>query len=135
MDQRYTLVRDDLRFHQEKAFLEHLWESFEPFADPDFKSELAKQFHPRFWEMYLACTLIELGFNLIPRQCSYGPDIHIELDGINIWIEATAPDAGSGIDAVPGHPKNSNGIKVPEEQIILRLTNSIDKKTKNIENI
>ena len=130
MDERYSLVRDDLRFHQEKAFLEHLWKSFEPFADPDFKSELAKQFHPRFWEMYLACTLIESGFDLIPRKCAYGPDIHFIYHKKNFWIEATAPDAGSGVDAVPGNSRNSNGFRVPEEQIILRLTNSINKKNR-----
>ena len=128
-DQRYILARDDPRFHKEKEFLERLWSVFEPFADPDFKSELAKQFQPRFWEMYLACTFIEAGFNLIPRKCSYGPDIHFKYNRKNFWVEATAPDAGSGIDAVPGYPEGCNVIRVPEEQILLRLTNSIHEKS------
>jgi hypothetical protein len=131
-DQKYLLVRDDPRFHEQRVFLQNLWNVFSPFADPDFKSELAKQFHPRFWEMYLTCTLIDMGFNLIPRKSSYGPDIQIDLNGKSLWIEATAPNAGSGDDAVPGYSENEV-IQVPEEQIILRLTNSFYKKCKMYE--
>lgn len=130
-DQKYLLVRDDPRFHEQRLFLENLWRVFSPFADPNFKSELAIQFHPRFWEMYLTCTLIEMGFDLVPRKSSYGPDIHINLNGKNLWIEATAPDAGIGDDAVPGYSGLDDSIqfiRVPEEQMILRLTNSFYKK-------
>jgi hypothetical protein len=130
-DQKYLLVRDDPRFHEQRLFLESLWSNFSPFADPDFKSQLAIQFHPRFWEMYLACTLNELGFNLIPRKSAYGPDIQIKLNDRSLWIEATAPDAGIGADAVPGYSNLEDSIefiRVPEEQIILRLTNSFYKK-------
>jgi hypothetical protein len=131
IDPKYSLVRDDPRFQEQKLFLENLWSVFAPFADPNYKSELANKFHPRFWEMYLACTLIEMGFQLIPRTSSYGPDIQINLNGRNLWIEATAPDAGTGDDAVPGYPNSDDFIqwtRVPEEQIILRLTNSLYKK-------
>ena len=81
--------------------------------------------------MYLACTLIELGFNLIPRKSSYGPDIQIKLNNKSLWIEATAPDAGIGADSVPGYSNFEDSIefiRVPEEQMILRLTNSFYKK-------
>lgn len=130
-DQKYLLVRDDPRFQEQKVYLENLWKIFSPYADPKFQSELAIQFHPRFWEMYLACTFIEMGFELIPRLSSYGPDILINLNGRKIWIEATAPSAGSGKDAVPGYSNSDDSIeviRVPEEQIILRLTNSFHKK-------
>jgi hypothetical protein len=130
-DQKYLLVRDDPRFHEQKVFLEGLWRVFSPFADPNFKSELAFQFHPRFWEMYLACTLLEMGFDLVPRRSAYGPDIQINLNNKRVWIEATAPDAGIGDDAVPGYSNFENSIqfiRVPEEQMILRLTNSFHKK-------
>lgn len=81
--------------------------------------------------MYLACTLIELGFNLVPRKSAYGPDIQIKLNKRSLWIEATAPDAGIGADAVPGYSNFDDSIefiRVPEEQMILRLTNSFYKK-------
>ena len=135
-DKKYLLVRDDPRFHEQKLFLESLWRMISPFADPDFRSQLAIQFQPRFWEMYLACVLIEAGFELVPRVSSYGPDIQINLNNKRVWIEATAPDAGVGEDAVPGNSNFENSIqfiRVPEEQLILRLTNSFYKKCKRYE--
>ena len=130
-DEKYLHVRDDPRFHKQKIILESLWHMFCPFADPNFKSELAIQFHPRFWEMYLACTFIEIGFDLVPRKSAYGPDIQINLEDRSLWIEATAPGAGIGDDAVPGYSRLEDSIefiRVPEEQMILRLTNSFYKK-------
>lgn len=130
-EQKYLLVRDDPRFHEQRLFLESLWRVFSPFADPNFKSALALQFHPRFWEMYLACTLLETGFDLIPRKSASGPDIQIMLNHKRVWIEATAPNAGIGDDAVPGYSNFEDAIEVieePEEQMILRLTNSFYKK-------
>jgi hypothetical protein len=130
-DPKYLLVRDDPRFHEQRLFLESLWNNFSPFADLDFKSQLAIQFHPRFWEMYLACTLIEMGFDLVPRKSAYGPDIRIKLNNRSLWIEATAPDAGIGADAVPSYSNLEDSIefiRIPEEQMILRLTNSFYKK-------
>jgi hypothetical protein len=130
-DPKFLLVRDNLRFHEQKLFLESLWQAFSPFADPKFRNELALQFHPRFWEMYLACTLLELGFDLVPRKSAYGPDIQINLNDKRMWVEATAPDAGIGDDAVPGYSNFEDSIefiRVPEEQMILRLTNSFYKK-------
>jgi hypothetical protein len=127
-DGKYLAVRDDSRYFEQKSYLEELWQLFSPYADPHFKSELASQFQPRFWEMYLACGFIQLGFELIPRRSSYGPDIQIKLNNRNIWIEATAPDAGKGADALILHDSSEAFIQVPEEQIILRLANSISKK-------
>jgi hypothetical protein len=76
-DQKYLLVRDDPRFYEQRLFLESLWTKFSPFADPNFKSELAVCFQARFWEMYLACALLEMGLNLIPRKSVNGPDLLI----------------------------------------------------------
>lgn len=135
-DKRYLLVCNDSRFEEQRVFMESLWGQFQAFADPNFKLEIANQFHSRFWEMYLACTFLELGFELLPRKSSYGPDIQIALHDRKLWIEATAPDAGSGDDAVPGYSKSDNSIewiRIPEEQIILRLTNSFFKKRKSFE--
>lgn len=135
-DKKYLLVRSDSRFEEQRSFLESLWKKYRPFADPNFKSELASQFHPRFWEMYLSCAFLELGFDLLPRKSSYGPDIQIALNNKKVWVEATAPDEGNGDDAVPGYSNTSETIewtRVPEEKIILRLTNSFFKKRKSFE--
>jgi len=135
-DKKYLIVRDDPRFNEQRLFLESLWSVFSPFADPNFKSELAIQFHPRFWEMYLACALIEMGLDIVPRKSAYGPDIQINFKNRRLWIEATAPDAGIGDDAVPGYSGSGDTIewmRVPEEQMILRLTNSFYKKCRRYE--
>lgn len=134
-DRKYILVRDEPRFEEQKIFLEKLWGSYAPFADINFRDELSLQFHPRFWEMYLACAFIEMGFDLIPRNSSHGPDIQININNRTLWIEAIAPDAGTGADAVPGYPNDDvpQVIRIPEEQIILRLTNSFYKKCEKYE--
>ena len=126
-NRKYLAVRDDPRFHEQKSYLESLWSVFEPYADPDFRTELASQFHPRFWEMYLGCSLLEMGFVLIPKNNSFGPDFQTSINEQKVWIEAAAPDSGTGPDSVPSYNFDVV-LPVPEEKIILRLTNIIDKK-------
>jgi hypothetical protein len=36
---------------------------YEPFADKDFGIKIRENFHSRFWEMYLTCTLIGNSFD------------------------------------------------------------------------
>lgn len=125
-DMRYLTVRDDPRFKALRDYLERLWDRFCPYADPNFRTELATRFQPRFWELYLGCSLLEMGLSLTPRLSSEGPDLHFNLDGRDTWIEAIAPDAGTGNDEVPGY--SSGFFNVPEKKIILRLTHSILEK-------
>ena len=125
-DNKYSLARDEPRFVSEKQYAETLWERFSPYADPDFKSEIARQFRPRFWEMYLGCALLEMGIKLVEQGSSKGPDFHFRLNDKSFWIEATSPGAGDGPDKVPGY--SDQAMDVPEEKIILRLTSSICKK-------
>jgi hypothetical protein len=42
-----------------RAFVESLWDRFRGFADPHFLTEIRRDFHARFWEMYLTCALQE----------------------------------------------------------------------------
>ena len=86
--------------------------------------------------MYLACTLIEMGFDLVPRTSADRPDTQINFGSRSIWIEATASSAGIGDDAVPGYSEREDSIewiRIPEEQMILRLTNSFYKKCQSYE--
>ena len=112
-----------------KEWLEELWEQYEPYADKDFSEKLKKEFHQRTWEMYLACTLLNRGFLLKEIKTKKGgePDICLELNGKNIWLEAIAPRVGEGNDRIP---EIQYGVvqDVPEEQMLLRLRNALEVK-------
>ena len=128
-DSKYLEVRDNSEFRNEKDYLEHLWITYESYADPDFKVRLAQEFHPRFWEMYLGCTLLHWGLALCPKTNSKGPDIQVKAaDGSTTWLEAVAPGPGEGPDAVPDHHPPGERPRVPEEKILLRFTNAILSK-------
>ena len=74
------------------------------------------------------------GFDLQPRSSSHGPDIHLILDGENVWIEATAPSEGVGEDAVPTLDEHSGYVPVPEDNVILRYSSSISEKMQRLDN-
>jgi hypothetical protein len=90
--------------------------------------EICIQFHQRFWEMYLAVTFLERGYEL-HRLKRAGPEFGIDIQGKRYWFDAIAPTAGEGPDAVPqveyGRPVAS---RVPQEQIILRITSALAAK-------
>jgi hypothetical protein len=49
-----------------------------------------------------------------------------------VWIEATVPGEGVGVDSVPTLMKHSGHEPIPEEKIILRFTNAISEKQKKL---
>ena len=75
----YRVIRDEGRCSKLKSGIEELWEIYYPYADGDFPKQLSQDFHARYWEMYLTCTLVGNSFNVVPKQGrSEGPDIKIE---------------------------------------------------------
>jgi hypothetical protein len=110
-----------------RANCQALWEIFEPYADQEFRTEFRSAFDARYWEMYLAVALMDLGFEVTcPKP---GPDVGINFDGRRIWFEATSPDRGK--DGTPDQvplPIMGVGGMVPNEQMILRYLNSISSK-------
>ncbi len=125
----YIALRNAPRLLELRNYCEELWKSFSPYADPTFRDEFARQFHPRFWEMYLCNQLLNMGFNLIPTDKRIGPDFLLKIDSLRVWIEATASDEGEGADAVPDIFDHFRFDPIPEEKIILRFTNSIASKS------
>ncbi|HZL28823.1 MAG TPA: hypothetical protein VFC39_20015 [Acidobacteriaceae bacterium] len=132
-DRTYVNLRDLRNEWTEPAreFAESLWERFRRFADPHFLTEVRRDFHPRFWEMYLTCALQEFanhqGSTLsCPKP---GPDILLERDGSRVWVEAVVTTNG-----IPGRPDsvvepNPDGSgKIPEEKLVLRYANAISEK-------
>ena len=114
-------ILPDPRYREDIQFLESIWCFYEPYADANFSIEIKKHFHARFWEMYLAYSLAELGFQLVPPESNRRPDICVLLDDKNVWIEATVPSAGSGDDAVPQLDLLEDTLEfvvVPEEKIV-----------------
>lgn len=124
-----------------RQYLEALWAVYEPYADPNFAAEFAREPDTRFWEMYVACQLLGAGKSLLPtieRSRRGGqPDVCV-LDGERrIWIEAIAPDVGDvGPDQVRGPvPINEGGglAPAPTRQVQLRTTSALWSKTQKIE--
>jgi hypothetical protein len=131
-DENYLVLRDSKRFSNLKEFCEDLWLKFKPYADDSFKREIANQFYPRYWEMYLGCALIDLGFELVQKKSDKGPDLHLRVEQSDLWIEATLPDKGKGVDAVPVLEEHFRFDPIPEDKIILRFTNSISVKSQKL---
>jgi hypothetical protein len=114
-----------------RAFVESLWDRFHGFADPNFLTEIRRDFHARFWEMYLTCALHEYATQRgIAISCPKpGPDILLEHEGNRVWVEAVIATNG-----MPGRPDsvvqpNADGSsRIPEEKIVLRYTNALSEK-------
>lgn len=125
-DMAYTNIRDRIQSQSTKAYVEELWMWFQPLADTHFRSDAKAHFYERFWEMYLAKGISETGHHL-ERGKNSGPDFLINMNGLRIWIEATAPGSGEGDDAVP---ELEFGVaqRVPEEEILLRLRSALSSK-------
>jgi hypothetical protein len=132
-DPTYVNLRDLKNEWNEPAreFAESLWDRFRSFADPHFLTEVRRNFHARFWEMYLTCALQEFA----NRQGSIlscpkpGPDILLEHDGSRVWVEAVVATNGA-----PGRPDSvvepnpDDSGKIPEEKLVLRYANAISEK-------
>ncbi len=129
---RYKKLRDEDQFSERKQACDQMWHAYESFAEPLFKEEFARQPQQRFWEMYLGFHLLECGYELIPKNQVFGPDLCFKHEGRNIWIEATAVDEGTGKDRVPNVSEHSGFDPIPTEKIVLRLTSAIAEKHRKL---
>lgn len=114
-----------------RKYCDFLWERFRPYADKGFVQGFAVQLHQRFWEMYLAVTLLEAGHTITAPKP--GPDFGIIHGGKRIWIEAVTATAGEPgrPDSIPAYELKEGGIearRVPQAQIVLRCTTAISAK-------
>ena len=125
-----------------REYIEELWIRYERYCpDAHFEREIREQFHQRTWEMYLACSLLDSG-HILRRAKSYGPDLYVEGDA-PIWIEAVAVEPGDTADRVKNKEERrdtnipqAEGVWVgdppSEESLILRCTNAMEKKIKQV---
>ena len=129
-DELYRVIRDETRLADLKSYIEDLWGDYCPYADKDFPKQLPHDFHARFWEMYLTCTLVHKSFNVVPKYTrAEGPDIKIVSASTTIWVEAVTPTSGdlSKPDSVQS-PKMGVAQQIPVEQITLRYCSVIHDK-------
>ena len=143
LDRAYTNLREG-KYASERdtrKMLESMWQTYEPYADADFRPGFARDPDGRFWEMYLGCTLAQAGKELLPRsgrQTTGGqPDICVLEADRRIWIEAIAPDRGvEGPDQVRGpRPVNEGGgfEPIPVRQAQLRVTSALWTKSQKVQ--
>ena len=129
----YSNIRaaQDEYMRDAREHCEFLWKTYEPYADPEFLTEIRSNFDARYWEMYLTTYLIQNGYEVCcPKP---GPDVGIVFEARRIWFEATAPTRGDGTDQVPDQKFTTLEEEavlqpVPSEKIILRYLNSISTK-------
>ena len=125
----YRKVREaaDEPCERVRAQCEDLWCDFAEHADEHFLEEFARNFHQRWFEMYLTVSLIRAGLEV---KCSKpGPDVLVSVDGRRIWLKAvcmTAGEAGKP-DSVP-ELKFGTVQKLPIRQYVMRIRNSLDAK-------
>jgi hypothetical protein len=134
-DQAYINVRDNLLTANKllypgqpepRMFIESLWNRYRDLADPHFREDARNHFLERFWEMYLAVTLRERGFQLT-RVDDEGPEFYFLHKDRKVWVEAVAPGPGNEEDKVPGL-FYGEVQEVPTEKILLRFTNALYNK-------
>lgn len=127
----YNRILDNLNpdYNGARDFVEAMWQKYEPYAEPGFLDDAKKDFHAKTWEMYLGCLFLEYELDLQKKTQKEGPDLHLRRNNRSIWIEATAPESGTGANAVPDY-RFGEVSDQPVDQIILRLTSAIQEKFK-----
>ena len=104
-----------------RSYILDLWNCFnkQGLARGNFVADLISgedsKLFQRLWEMFLASHLMEQGFDI--QSNDPGPDFSFEIDGREVWIEATAPEPICPSENMP-----------PHEQILLRWTNALSVK-------
>jgi len=127
----YKNVRElDGYFETSRGFIEELWNTCQQYGnllDSDHQIQAKRQFHDRFWEKYLAVTLLKKGLSPVKLGEGY-PDFKTEKQDLTVHIEAVAPNQGAGPDAVPELIADGNTHSFPINEIFLRFTSSLHTK-------
>ncbi|MDM8561207.1 hypothetical protein [Candidatus Parabeggiatoa sp. HSG14] len=117
-----------------RDFIKQLWTQYQGYNDKKFLSNARNEdFNGRFWEMYLTCSLLELGINVEKKSNSTGegPDIKIKEGAKTYWIEAIAPDIGESLDVIQALEFKESIRDVPDNEMTLRLLEAVIRKTKD----
>lgn len=132
-DRSYICLATLAQREKEKQWIESLWCQCILYLDTNFWKDFQIQFAQRSWELYLAATLINRGLKL-EKNIDWGPDFKL-LDvqkASVVWIEAVVPTKGDGKDSVPDIVYG-DVQRLPEEEMLLRISSGIDIKFKKYE--
>jgi hypothetical protein len=128
----YETIRDHDVCAPSRAFIEKMWPLCSEFLDSDIRQRAPREFHQRWWEVYLTYSLLSANVQLVNRNCrklkKSGPDLLARLDGSNLWIEAVAALPGVGPDAIPSRGPSKGPKPFPEREIMLRFQQAFSKK-------
>lgn len=123
-NQGYVFVRD---------FIEGVWPRCKEYLDSDVQTDAPENFHQRWWEIYVAHSLLDASVELVRRECRQprrsGPDLLAQVAGRKLWIEAVAASPGEGPDAVRSGGVAAKGPKPwPDKEIMLRFQQAFSTK-------
>lgn len=112
-------------------------------TDSNFEAELCRddnnQFDRRGWEITLGNHLLRQGFEVTSHD--KGPDFRVVLpNGKVVWVEATAPDAGSGDNAIiqpkwHEYDEPREAVSLDNDAILARWTQGFNDKNRKYEKV
>lgn len=120
------------RCAQIKKHCDDLWSAFQGYADSHFVSEFSHHFHERWFEMYLAVSLLRRDFAI--KSYDEGPDILLDMGDHRIWIEAVCATGGE-LGLPDSVPKMTLGrmASVPVREYVLRIRTSLQEKARKFQ--
>lgn len=130
-DKYYSKMRDCAKWEPHKTRILNLWKQYKPYASRGFEKRIQKKFYEHWWEIYCGVGLLNLGFQLIKGN-NKGPDFHFIYKGRNVFVEAIAPQCGTGLDALPTIDYNNIVSPLPEKEFLLRLASGLKDKAKKM---
>ncbi|MFO1413354.1 MAG: hypothetical protein U1F10_05480 [Burkholderiales bacterium] len=127
----YANFRGMRKWKEMRGYVNRLWALYQPFADAHFREDARKHFLERYWEMYLTVACMANGAKPI-RARAAGPEFCFLHRGQTHWIEAIAPNAGTGKDQVRESDPADN-FRIPVEKILLRYTSALREKQRKLD--
>lgn len=134
----YFITSGCIKERREK--FDSLWNQFKTLLDENknkiFLSKIKQkgQFHENTWEMYIGCLFKKYFLDVSTSPKDEGVDFILNKDRADeIFIEAVACKKGDSADAVPDmivaeNPENITVQDVPHDEMLLRLSGSINCK-------
>jgi hypothetical protein len=131
--EEYKSVRDGINplCVSVRDFIESVWPQCKQYLDSEVRRDACEHFHQRWWEVYLAYSLLGASVQMVGRALrprKDGPDLLAQVAGKNIWIEAVAPRAGDAADAVRSSGPSKGPKPFPDKEIMLRFQQAFSTK-------
>jgi hypothetical protein len=107
------------------AFME-LYESTQPFHEPNFDKDLKLDFYAKAWEMMTCLSLLNSGIEILQNIQQVGPD-YTTKEG---YVECINASFSKGYTVRPMVPGVATMTQVREDDIQLRITSSFAEKSR-----